>query len=52
MPRLEANSPEEYITQLPPDRREAIARTDLDRYLAHYQAARGSSRATRAEKAG
>ena len=31
---------------------ETIARTDLDRYLAHYQAARGSSRATRAEKAG
>ena len=25
MPRLEASSPEEYIAQLPPDRREAIA---------------------------
>jgi hypothetical protein len=31
---------------------ETIARTDLDRYLARYQAARGSSRATRAAKAG
>jgi hypothetical protein len=31
---------------------ETIARTDLDRYLAHYQAARGSSRATRSAKAG
>ena len=31
---------------------ETIARSDLDRYVAHYQAARGSSRATRAAKAG
>ena len=31
---------------------ETIARTDLDRYVAHYQVARGSSRATRAAKAG
>jgi hypothetical protein len=31
---------------------ETIARTDLDRYLAHYKAGRGSSRATRAAKAG
>lgn len=106
MPRIEASSPDEYIANLPPERREAIAavrevirenlpagyeegiefgmiayyvpldrfpgcvrfrrlddlplevigetiaRTDLERYLAHYQAARGSSRATRASKAG
>jgi hypothetical protein len=31
---------------------ETIARTDLDRYLAHYRAARGPSRATRAARAG
>lgn len=31
---------------------ETIARVDLDRYLAHYQAARGSSRTTRSAKAG
>ena len=31
---------------------ETIARTDLERYLAHYQAARGSSRATRDREAG
>ena len=31
---------------------ETIAHTDLDRYLEHYQAARGSSRATRSAAAG
>jgi len=31
---------------------ETVARTDLDRYLEQYQAARGSSRLTRASKAG
>jgi hypothetical protein len=31
---------------------ETIARTDLDRYVEHYRVARGSSRATRAAKAG
>jgi uncharacterized protein YdhG (YjbR/CyaY superfamily) len=31
---------------------ETIARTDVDRYLTHYQAARGSSRARRAARAG
>jgi hypothetical protein len=31
---------------------ETIARADIDRYLAHYQQARGSSRRTRASALG
>ena len=50
MPRSQASTPDEYIAQLPPERREAIA--DLDGYLDQYRAARGSSRATRTATAG
>jgi len=55
LPRLEASTPDEYIAKLPPARREAIAavRDVIRKNLPPgFEAARGSSRATRAGKAG
>lgn len=52
MPPTTARTPDEYIAPLPDDRRESIARTDLDRYLEHYAEARGSSRQTRKATSG
>ncbi len=52
MARSQASTPDAYVAALPPKRRAAIARADLDRFLDRYRAARGSSRATRETSGG